>query len=88
MSQSDNFRKGRRAVRFVALTIGFILGLFLDLIVEKATGVIVRNGFSTDARAALLKAGLGGVIGYVGAMTLETLLRKARRHVTHDDTRN
>ena len=78
MNQEDKARIWGCIVGAIGLILGFIVGFLFDPLMEEATGIIVRRGFTTDMKAGLLKAFIGGAIGLVGGWFLGAYLGKGK----------
>ena len=78
MNPNDNGRNAGCIYGMIGLVLGLVIGFLFDAIWESTTGEVVRRGFSTDTRAALLKAFIGGVIGLVGGQLVGRYLARKR----------
>ena len=78
MGQKQTGRSSGCVLGTIGLILGFLVGFAFDALLEAATGIVVRRGFATDMRAALIKAFIGGIAGLIAGQLLGEYLSKPR----------
>ncbi len=76
MNQQKNGLSNEFVCAIAGLILGLVLGFLFEAALDALTGNVVRRGFATDARMAMLNALIGGVIGLLSGRSFGAYVDK------------